>query len=135
MTRVEDDKLLKLKGTSSNVQNYANLAQQSGNLSSTLLWHARFGHINYDSLKLMNQNDIQGLPTIPKQLSQCDACILGKHSKQRFQDSMFQASRKLSVPICVDQGLPTIPKQLSQCDACILGKHSEQRFHDYVSSL
>jgi transposase InsO family protein len=97
MTGVEDDKLLKLKGTSSNAKNYANLAQQSGNLSSILLWHARFGHINYDSLILMKQKDIQGLPTIPKQLSQCDACILGKHSKQPFHDSTFRASRKLGL--------------------------------------
>ena len=40
MTGVEDDKLLKLKGTSSNAQNSAYLVQQSGNLSSSLLWHA-----------------------------------------------------------------------------------------------
>lgn len=61
MTRVEDGKLLKLKGTSSNSQNYANLAQHSGNLSSILLCHAQFGHINYDSLKLMKRKGIQGL--------------------------------------------------------------------------
>jgi transposase InsO family protein len=97
MTGVEDDKLLKLKGTSSNAKNSANLAQQSGNLSSILLWHARFGHINYDSLILMKQKGIQGLPTIPRQLSQCDACILGKHSKQPFHDSMSRASRKLDL--------------------------------------
>jgi hypothetical protein len=65
MTGVEYEKLLKLKGTSSNAHNSANLAQQSGNLSSILLWHALFGHINYDSLKLMKKKGIQGLPTIP----------------------------------------------------------------------
>ena len=53
MTRVEDDKLLKLNGTSSNSQNSTNLFQHNGNLSSSLLWHARFGHINYDSLIIM----------------------------------------------------------------------------------
>jgi len=66
MTRVEDEKLLYFKGTSSSSQNYANFSQHSGNISSSLLWHARFGHINYDSLRIMKQNGIQGLPTISK---------------------------------------------------------------------
>ena len=61
------------------------------------MWHARFGHINYDSLIIMKQKGVQGLPTIPRQLSPCDTCILGKHSKQPFNDSMFQASRKLGL--------------------------------------
>ena len=53
MNGVEDNKLLKLNGTSSNSQNSANLVQHNSNLSSSLLWHARFGHINYDSLMIM----------------------------------------------------------------------------------
>ena len=81
MTGVEDNKLLKLNGTSSNSQNSTNLVQHNSNLSSSLLWHARFGHINYDSLRIMKQKGVQGIPTIPRQLSPCDACILGKHSK------------------------------------------------------
>ena len=81
MTGVEDNKLLKLNGTSSNSHNSANLVQHNSNLSSSLLWHARFGHINYDSLRIMKQKGVQALPTIPRQLSTCDACILGKHSK------------------------------------------------------
>ena len=43
----------------------------------------------------MKQKGVQGLPTIPRQLPQCDACILGKHSKQPFHDSMFWVSRNL----------------------------------------
>ena len=78
MNWVEDNALLKLNGTSSNSQNYANLAQHNSKLSSNLLIHTRFGHINYDILIIMKQKGVQGLPTIPRQLSQCDACILGK---------------------------------------------------------
>ena len=37
MNRVEDNKLLKLNGTLSNSQNFANLAQHNSNLSSNLL--------------------------------------------------------------------------------------------------
>ena len=50
---VEDDKLLKFKGTSFNSQNFAYLDEHSGNWSSSLLWNVRFGHINYDSLIVM----------------------------------------------------------------------------------
>ena len=96
VTGVEDDKLLQLKGTSSNSQNTAIFSQYSGNLSSGLLWHVKFGHISYESLRLEKQKGIQGLPTIPRQLSRCDACILGKHSKQPFHDSIFRASRNRS---------------------------------------
>ena len=77
MTGVEDDKLLYLKGTSLGSQNYANFSQHGGNISSSLLWHLRFGHINYDSLKILKQYVVQGLPTIRKQISQCDVYILG----------------------------------------------------------
>ena len=45
----------------------------------------------------MKEKGVQGIPTIPRQLSQCDACILGKHNKQNFHDSMFLASRKLGL--------------------------------------
>lgn len=110
MTGVEEDKLLKLKGTSSTSHHIAHLVQHSGNLSSSLLWHARFGHISYDSLKLLKRNGVQGLPTIPRQLSPCDACILGKHSKQPFHDSMFRASRKLGLihsDLCGPMSVPS----------------------------
>ena len=85
MTGVEEDKLLKLKGTSSFLSNSTLLDQHSDTLSSSLLCHARFGHINYDSIKIMKQRGIQGLPTIPRKLSPCNACILGKHYKQPFK--------------------------------------------------
>ena len=45
----------------------------------------------------MKQKGFQGLPTIPRQLSQCDDCIIGKYIKQPFHDSMFRASRKLGL--------------------------------------
>ena len=38
---------------------------------------------------------VSRLPTIPRNLKQCDACILGKHSKQPFHDSTSKAFRKL----------------------------------------
>ena len=75
MIGVEEDKLLKLKGTSSFPSNSSLLAQHSDTLSSSLLWHAHFGHINYDNIRVMKQRGIQGLPTVPRKLSPCNACI------------------------------------------------------------
>ena len=88
MTRMEDGILLKLNGTSSHTHNAAYLfGHGEGIISSSLLWHAVFGHINYYSLCLMRKNGISSLPTIPRKLKQCDACILGKHRKQPFHVS------------------------------------------------
>ena len=66
-------------------------------MSSSSLWHARFGHLNYNSLRLLRKNGVFGLPTIPKEKNKCDACILGKHSKLPFHESNFRASRKLEL--------------------------------------
>jgi hypothetical protein len=66
-------------------------------MSSSLLWHVKFGHINYDSFCLMRKNGVFGLPTIPRKLKQCDACILGKHKKQPFHHSTFRACRKFEL--------------------------------------
>lgn len=81
MTGDEEDKLLKLKGTSTFTPNSSHLDQHSDTLSSILLWHAHFGHICYDNIKIMKQQGIQGLPIIPRRFSPCNSCILGKHCK------------------------------------------------------
>ena len=46
---------------------------------------------------MLKKNVVTGLPTIPRKLKQCDACILGKHSKQPFHDSHSRAHRKLEL--------------------------------------
>ena len=45
----------------------------------------------------MKQQGIKGLPTIPRKFTPCNACILGKHHKQSFQNSKSGATRKLSL--------------------------------------
>jgi hypothetical protein len=37
------------------------------------------------------------MPTIPRKLKQCDACILGKHNKQPFHNSTSRACRRLEL--------------------------------------
>jgi len=98
MRGIEEERLLKLKGSSAHAQHFSyNAHHEEGTLPSSLLWHARFGHLNYDSLHLLKKNGVAGFPTIPRKLKQCDACILGKHSKQSFHDSHSRAHRKLEL--------------------------------------
>ena len=87
-------------------------------LSPNFLWHARFGHINYDSLCLLKRKGVSGLPTIPRQLKQCDVCILGKHSKQPFYENTSKASRKLGLihsNLCGAMLVPSANGNKNQC--------------------
>eukprot|EP00253_Pinus_taeda_P022521 PITA_22521 len=82
MTGIEEERLLKLQGTSARAQNFSyNSHYEEGTFPSSLLWNARFGHLNYENLCLLKKNGVTSLPTIPRKLKQCDACILGKYSK------------------------------------------------------
>ena len=82
MRGIEEERLLKLQGTSAYAQHFSyNSHYEEGTLPSSLLWHARLGHFNYDSLYLLKKNGVVGLPTIPRKFKKCDACILGKHNK------------------------------------------------------
>eukprot|EP00253_Pinus_taeda_P027944 PITA_27944 len=77
MRGIEEERLFKLQGTSAHAQHFSYISHhEEGTLPSSLLWHARFGNLNYDSLRLLKKNGVAGLPTIPRKLKQCDACIL-----------------------------------------------------------
>jgi hypothetical protein len=61
MIGVEDEKLLKLKGTSIYAQNFAyHSHHDEGRFPFSVRWHARFGHINYDSFCLLKKNGVSG---------------------------------------------------------------------------
>ena len=98
MTGIEEEILLKLQGTSAHAQNFPyNSHHHQGTLPSSLLWHAWFGHLNYDNLPLLKKNGVTSLPTIPRKLKKCDACIIGKHKKYFFHDSHSREQRKLEL--------------------------------------
>jgi GAG-pre-integrase domain len=43
------------------------------------LWHKRFGHVNFECLKLMSRkNMVYGPPKIEDKKDICEACALGK---------------------------------------------------------
>ncbi|GJT56344.1 zinc finger, CCHC-type containing protein [Tanacetum coccineum] len=51
----------------------------------TWLWHARLGHLNFESLKSMAQKDlVHGIPAIKHTTQICDICLIGKHSRAPF---------------------------------------------------
>eukprot|EP00253_Pinus_taeda_P017226 PITA_17226 len=59
MRGIEEERLLKLQGTSTHAQHFSyNSHYEGGTLPSSLLWNARFGNLNYDSLHLLKKNGV-----------------------------------------------------------------------------
>nr|GEZ95377.1 zinc finger, CCHC-type [Tanacetum cinerariifolium] len=78
------------------------------------LWHARLGHLNFDSLKQMTQKKlVEGIPSINHKNQVCNACLLGKHSRAPFPN---QTNTKSSEPlnlVCGDLCGPISPETKS----------------------
>ncbi|KAL0356000.1 UNVERIFIED_CONTAM: Retrovirus-related Pol polyprotein from transposon TNT 1-94 [Sesamum radiatum] len=63
---------------------------------SSWIWHMRFGHLNFEGLKMLGEkNMVRGVPKInhPNQL--CEACLLGKHARKSFPKNHFQEQPSL----------------------------------------
>eukprot|EP00253_Pinus_taeda_P023217 PITA_23217 len=59
MMGIEEERLLQLQGTFARAQNFSyNSHYDEGTFPSILLWHARFGHLNYDNLRLLKKNGV-----------------------------------------------------------------------------
>jgi len=59
------------------------LIEEKVSLSSIMddssLWHQRYGHLNFNSLKVLKtRNMVIGLPTIDAKKNICEGCIMGK---------------------------------------------------------
>ena len=53
--------------------------------SESLLWHLRYGYLNINGLKLLNQKDmVNGLPKIDSFDNVCEGCIYRKQCKKSF---------------------------------------------------
>lgn len=49
------------------------------------IWHHRYGHLNFQSLKLMSDQDlVLGLPKIQHENDVCESCALGKQHRDSF---------------------------------------------------
>jgi hypothetical protein len=55
-------------------------------------WHARFGHLSFQSLRqLVHNNMVRGLPQLTQVDQVCEACVAGKHRRTPFPE---QARRR-----------------------------------------
>ena len=63
------------------------------------LWHLRFGHLNFHSLKLLEQEKlVKDMPPIQHPDQLCEACIIGKHHRRPFVTQTYQrASEALEI--------------------------------------
>jgi hypothetical protein len=62
--------------------------QNVSNIYDTLLWHARFGHLPFKSLSLLqNHGMVKGIPILNENDSPYESCILGKHKRDKFPTS------------------------------------------------
>ncbi|KAD4179873.1 hypothetical protein E3N88_28464 [Mikania micrantha] len=61
------------------------------------LWHARLGHVNFDTIKRLGTSGlVQGVPAIEHPSQLCEACLAGKHTRQSFlSQSTFRAEAPL----------------------------------------
>ncbi|CAL2258261.1 unnamed protein product [Prunus armeniaca] len=49
------------------------------------LWHRRFGHLNYISLRLLQEKDmVQGQPKLQEPEKICSGCAIGKSHRSSF---------------------------------------------------
>ena len=63
------------------------------------LWHMRFGHLNYRSLKERAESKmVKDLPKIIEKQKECEECIYAKHNKKSFpKGEAWRASELLEL--------------------------------------
>ena len=63
------------------------------------LWHARYGHLNFHSLKQLNDKRmVEGLPKITQVNQFCDRCLIGKPHRTPFpRTTTYPAKESLDV--------------------------------------
>ncbi|MCO5587128.1 hypothetical protein L7F22_041075 [Adiantum nelumboides] len=82
------------------------------------LWHARFGHVGYDSLMTLQRHnmvhDFSLLEMPPRHV--CEGCVLGKMHRFAFsQDGSVRATRKLQLvhnDVCGPMRTPSVENNL-----------------------
>lgn len=62
-------------------------------------WHARLGHVNADTIKLMIRKElVQGIPNVDIEKKICVSCLLGKQTRQTFpQATSYRAYKVLQL--------------------------------------
>ena len=69
-----------------------NFAFKTEKIDEAYLWHLRYGHLNYNGLKLLkDKNMVLGLPPIAKLNQVCEGCIYGKMHRLPFPKTAWRA--------------------------------------------
>ena len=63
-----------------------NVALKIDVVNESWLWHRRFGHLNFESLKnLQQKNMVYGLPFLQEVKQVCEGYALGKYHRESFR--------------------------------------------------
>jgi hypothetical protein len=90
--------LYKLDVTNKNHQ-----ALTSATMSTEILWHQRYGHINYhDLLLLQKQSMVEGLPMLKNDYVACEGCALGKMHRDEFPSNSDRRKRDVLELVHID---------------------------------
>lgn len=83
--------------------------------SATHLWHCRFAHLNYKSLRILSTKGlVKGLPHIDSYKKVCENCLVGKQKRESFpKKSSWRASKNLQL-IHADICGPITPVSMGQ---------------------
>lgn len=62
-------------------------------------WHARLGHVNFETIRSMIQKEIiLGIPRLNIEREVCSSCLLGKQAQQAFPEAtMYRATKTLEL--------------------------------------
>ena len=73
--------------------------QISSHTSETSRWHARLGHINGDTIKVMiNKERVTSIPILTVEKETCMSCLLGKQARKPFpQATTYRATHPLEL--------------------------------------
>ncbi|CAA7013624.1 unnamed protein product [Microthlaspi erraticum] len=71
----------------------------SASMSESSRWHARLGHVNLDTMKIMVQKKlVVGIPEVNIEKKVCDSCLMGKQTRQVFpQATSYRADKVLEL--------------------------------------
>ena len=66
--------------------------------NSGWLWHARYGHLNFHSLKQLNDKRmVDGLQKITQVNQFCDGCLIGKQHATHFPRTTYRVKESLDL--------------------------------------
>lgn len=94
----------------------SNHALKVDEVDNSLLWHMRYGHLNYKSLKVLKEKDmVVGLPNVHCENKVCEGCIYGKFHRLPFNKTSWRAKAPLDLvhaDICGPTRTPSLRKKI-----------------------